>query len=45
MGKLTHLEAFTSDDAKRGRVWTDGHDEYKRSKAKLHAVVPAKDGK
>lgn len=31
MGKLTPLEAFMSDDAKRGRVWADGEYEYKRT--------------
>lgn len=27
---LTHLEAFCSDDAKRGRVWTDGEYTFRR---------------
>jgi hypothetical protein len=27
---MTHLQAFCSDDAKRGRVWTDGYYEYMR---------------
>lgn len=30
MGKLTHLQAFCSPDAKRGRLWTDGQYHYRR---------------
>lgn len=35
MGKLTHLEAFCSDVAKRGRVWTDGTEEFMRDGEEL----------
>lgn len=35
MGKLTHLEAFCSDVAKRGRVWTDGTEEFMRAGKEL----------
>lgn len=42
MGKLTHLEAFMSDDAKRGRVWTDSEflTEYRRLRDVLQCRVP-----
>lgn len=32
---MTHLEAFLSDDAKNGRVWTDGCSNYKRHYSQL----------
>ena len=39
MGKLTHLEAFLSDDAKWGRVWTCGKIEYKRGQTQWPEVM------
>jgi len=34
---LTHLDAFCSDDAKLGRVWTDGENEWRRTRDDLEA--------
>lgn len=43
---MNHLEAFLSDDAKRGRVWAGGRDRFRRSEsAEGHGIAQLSDDK